>query len=71
MALVGKSCKQRAIILPILDECLCVNRNTSLGAGAPKGYNTLADCMLNQIQWHHANPEMNPLEYSDFARLIV
>ena len=46
-----------------------MSRNTPLGA--QRGYNTLADCMLTQIQWHQANAETNPLEYLNLARRVV
>ena len=69
MPLAQRFCKLRAIILLLLDRYSYVNRNAPLGA--QKGYNTLADCMLSQIQWHQANAETNPLEYLNIARLIV
>ena len=46
-----------------------MTRNTSLGA--QKDYNTLADCMLSQIQWHMPNAETSPLEYFNLARYFV
>ncbi|KAL8638805.1 MAG: hypothetical protein Q9228_004078 [Teloschistes exilis] len=30
--------------------------------GAQRGYNVLADCMLNQIRWHQANGDKNPFD---------
>lgn len=48
---------------------LILSRNASLGA--QRGHNTLADSMLNQIQWHQANAEMNPLEHLNFVRWAV
>ena len=69
MPLARQFCKLRAIILLPLGQYSCVVRNAPLGA--QKGYNTLADCMLSQIQWHQANAETNPLEYLNIARRIV
>lgn len=43
--------------------------NTSLNA--QKGYNTLADGMLSQIQWHSPNAEINPFSQLDFVRTFV
>ncbi|MCJ1311863.1 hypothetical protein MMC25_005536 [Agyrium rufum] len=39
--------------------------------GAQRGYNALADCMLNQIRWHQNNAETNPLEYLNLVRRAV
>ena len=69
MPLARQFCRLRAIILLVLDQYSCISRNTPLGA--QKGYNTLADCMLSQIQWHQANADTNSLEYLNIARLIV
>ncbi|MCJ1310707.1 hypothetical protein MMC25_004373 [Agyrium rufum] len=39
--------------------------------GAQHGYNTLADCMLNQLRWHQSNAQTNPLEYVNIVRRAV
>ena len=44
-------------------------RNASLRA--QQDYNTLADCILNQIRWHQANAETNPLEFLNIVRWFV
>jgi cytochrome P450 len=36
-----------------------------------KGYNTLADGMLNQIRWHNPNAEVNPFSHIDFVRPFI
>lgn len=43
--------------------------NTPLGAQT--GYNTLADGMLSQIQWHNPNAEVNPFSHFNFVRTFV
>ena len=48
---------------------LTLPSNTSLRA--QEGYNTLADCMLNQIRWHQANAQTNPFSYFNFVRWYV
>lgn len=44
-------------------------RNTSLEA--QKGYNPLADSMINQISWHLANREADPIQYLNFVRPVM
>ncbi|KAL8631386.1 hypothetical protein Q9189_002896 [Teloschistes chrysophthalmus] len=39
--------------------------------GAQRGYNALADCMLNQIRWHQANGDTNPFEYLNLVRKTI
>ncbi|KAI9885080.1 MAG: Nucleolar protein 58 [Watsoniomyces obsoletus] len=38
---------------------------------AQQGYNTLADCMINQIKWHMVNRETDPLNYFNPIRPMV
>ncbi len=38
---------------------------------AQQGYNTLADCMINQIKWHLTNRETDPLGFINPVRWIV
>ena len=48
---------------------LTLSRNTSLNA--QKGYNVLADSMLNQIRWHQANAQTNPFSYLNVVRWYI